>query len=119
MMRACVNPICLKRIVGILHYFNTSVNMMHTIPDSEEVTAAKAAENGNLNYQENSEEDEEEPTKVDIPNLTGSSNWVRFHDNFLLMLSMTIGKRGIPIDYVVDDTVRFALRGNEHLREID
>ena len=35
------------------------------------------------------------------------------------MLSMTTGKRGIPIDYVVDSTLRSALRGNANLREID
>ena len=119
MMRAYFNPICLKRLVGVLYYYKTAVNMMHTIPDSEEVTAARAAEYGNLYNQANAEEDEEEPTKVEIPTLTGSSNWVSFRDNFLVMLSMTTGKRGIPIDYVVDSTLRSALRGNANLREID
>ena len=35
------------------------------------------------------------------------------------MLSMTTGKRGIPIDYVVYNTIRSALRGNANLREIN
>ena len=90
---------------------------MHTILDSENVTAARAAECGNLFNQINAEEDDEESTKVEIPTLAGANNWVSFRDNFLVMLSMTTGKRGIPIDYVVDSNPRAVMRGNATLRE--
>ena len=57
--------------------------------------------------------------EVELPKLTGSTNWVDFRDKFIMKLSLSIGSRGFPLSYVIDPTTRRVTRGNTNLIEVD
>ena len=106
-LRVYYSPVIIARFCGLLHYYNLAVNSFHCIPDpsfinvdfSDELSSHYTA------FKESSTRKDDE-VDMDVPVLTGSSNWVTFRDKFLMKLSMTYGKRGISLDYVLDDTVR-------------
>ena len=55
---------------------------------------------------------EEDTDEITIPQLKGHENWVQWRDAFVASLGNIIGRRGIPIDYIIDMTPRDATRGN-------
>ena len=118
-MRAYFNPVMVTKLMGALFYFRTSVKMIHTIPDINSLTADMATEHGNYFTQSIADDDDDESSNIKIPDLTGAANWIKFRDNFIMMLSVTTGVRKIPIDYLIDDTVRPVLKSNVVLREAD
>ena len=116
-LRVYFTPINVSRLVGVVHYFNHAVNSFHTVPDILNIDGDNAAEFA-AHYR-SSLSDNEDDVEVDIPTLTGHSNWVDFRDKLTMKLSQTMGTRGIALDYILDDTVRAALRANAALREVD
>lgn len=119
-LRVYYSPVVINRFAGIIHLYNQAVNTFHTIPDPSFLTRAKADE---LSNQYNSfrkwAKNETEEVEVEIPKLTGSSNWVDFRDKFKMKLSLTIGNRGFPLEYVIDETDRPVSHANAALVEAD
>lgn len=119
-LRVYYSPVVISRFAGVIHYYNQSVNSLHCIPDAsyvdnDYVTTLNAEYKA---FDSNSEKDKEE-TEIEIPTLTGATNWINFRDMFVLKLSLVIGCRGFPIDYVIDETERAVKRGNARLIEVD
>ena len=80
--RMYFNPIQINRLLGILYYFNQSVNTFHTIPDIDRVTSDIADELGSnyLSPQRKLEAPEDGSNLVKLPSLTGSGNWRAFKE---------------------------------------
>lgn len=116
-LRVYFTPINVSRLVGVVHYFNHAVNSFHTVPDILNIDGDDAAE-FSAHYRASLSESDDD-VDVTIPKLTGHGNWVDFRDKITMKLSQTMGTRGIPLDYILDDTVRNALRANAALREVD
>ena len=119
-LRVYYSPVVINRFAGVVHYYNQAVNTFHTIPDPSFMTRDKADKLSNIYnaFYKYSKGDTEE-VEVDIPKLTGSINWVNFRDKFIMKLSLTIGNRGFPLEYVIDEMARGINRGNATLVEID
>ena len=117
-MASFFTPIVMDRLVGILYYYQHSVKLLHTIPDPLMVTEAMADEYS-TQYKESIVENEDNDEEIDIPTLSEAKHWSSFKESFLMSLNLTKGARGIPIDYVVDNTVRPFLRANMNMGEED
>jgi hypothetical protein len=117
-MASFFTPIMMDRLVGVLYYYQHSVKLLHTIPDPLLVTEDMADEYSTL-YKESIVENEDNDEEIVIPTLTEAKHWSSFKESFLMSLNMTKGARGIPIDYVVDSTVRPYLRRNMNMGEED
>ena len=112
MMRAFFPPVVIGRLVGVLHYVNSGVNMFHKIPNILNITPSRAtAFNIHYNDSQNREESDEADNVI-VPPFTEVKGWRSFKENFLLVLGLTKGARGIPLDYVVDTIERTATNGN-------
>jgi hypothetical protein len=117
-MRAFFTPIVVNRLVGVVYYYKCAVKLFHTIPDSQEVNALAATSYGSL-YETSSIEDDDEQDGITLPQLNEAKDWTSFKDNFNMLLSVTKGSRGIPIDYIIDDTPRAYLRTTARLGTIN
>ena len=114
-------PPVLAKFVGIVHYLNQAVNTFHKIPDVSQVDQAHVL-SASAHYKtvnESDNDDEDKSSEVKIPALKGNENWIDFRDSFKTKLSLTIGNRGISIDYVIDSTTRAVTRANEAKEEVD
>ena len=112
--RMYFNPIQINRLLGILYYFNQSVNTFHTIPDIDRVTSDIADELGSnyLSSQRKLEATEDGSNLVKLPSLTGSGNWRAFKEKLILKLSTMKSTRGISLEYITDTTPRAITRAN-------
>ena len=119
MMRAFFNPVVTNKLVGMLHYLHTTVQLFHCIPDVMQITAERASTYGNLFNTSKATDADDETDNVDIPDFHDAKGWMSFKENFILLLGLTKGIRGIPLDYVVDNTPRMATRANSLRTEID
>jgi hypothetical protein len=117
-LRSFFSPVVINRLVGTLYYFNTTVQLFHVIPDTQLVTGARASSYGNL-FITATANDDEDADKITVPPFQDAKGWTSFRDNFILMLSLNKGIRGVPLDYVVDTTVRAAERANATRIEVD
>ena len=119
-LRVYFSPVIIARFVGVVHYFNQSVNSFHTIPDQLFFDADDTSEYASnyrdfrTRFKKNDDTDDE----IKIPLLLGSTNWIDFRDKFITKLSATIGSRDIPLDYVIDDTPRRVNRANSMMDEV-
>ena len=118
MMRSFFTPIVIGRLVGVLHYMNSGINILHKIPDINEITRARATSYNVLYSTTLSNEDNDEAGKVIIPSFSEVKGWMSFKENFLLFLGLIKGAHGIALDYVVDTTERIAVRANAPRPEI-
>ena len=118
--RMYFNPIQMKRLLGVLYYFNQAVNTFHTIPDIVEVTADIADELGS-NYLSSLRKIEapEDGNLVKLPSLTGSGNWRAFREKLILKLSTMKSTRGISLEYIADSTPRVITRANASKTLVD
>lgn len=119
-LRVYYSPVSISRMLGVIHLYDQGVNTFHCIPDASYVDRNYANELSSVyeSFKKLSEKDKEE-IDVQLPTLTGSTNWIDFRDKFKMKLSLTIGKRGFPLSYVIDESVRPVSRGNANLLEVD
>ena len=119
-LRVYYSPLVIARFVGIIHFYNQAVNTLHCIPDPSYIDIDMADELSQQ-YQVflKISNKESEEVDIEIPTLTGATNWVDFIDKVKMKLGMTIGTRGIPLSYVIDTTERNVTRANALLTEID
>ena len=118
-MRAFFNPVTISKLVGALYYFHTTVQLFHRIPDITLVTSEQASIYGNMFNARKGTEADDEPEKVAVPAFQDAKGWMSFKENFILLLGLTKGTRGIPLDYIVDNTARTATRINNIRTEVD
>lgn len=112
-------PPIINKMIGVIHYFNVCVNGLHKIPDTLNIGADDAIVFGRHYKESTSTENEDgDDDDITIPTLTGSSTWVSFRDAFSAKLGSTKGRRGFMLLYVIDTTVRSALRANATLFEV-
>ena len=102
----------------MVHYFNQAVNSFHKILDILSIDAAIAS-NLSRDYRDFSKDNNDDEATIEIPKLTGSTNWITFRDKFIMKLSHTVGCRGIPLDYVVDSTPRVVTRANQNMAFVE
>ena len=119
MMRSYFTPIVIGRLVGVLYYVNAGINILHQIPDVHSITSANASAYNKLYNNLQNGEEADEPDNVVVPALSDVKGWMSFKENFLLLLGLTKGARGIPLDYVVDNTLRNATRATAARNEVD
>ena len=119
-LRVYYSPVAIARTLGVIHLYDQAVNTFHCIPDASYVNRGYADDLASI-YEAFTKlsDDVKDDIDVQLPALTGSSNWVDFRDKFKMKLSLTIGNRGFPLDYVIDNTARPVRRGNANLLEVD
>ena len=104
-LRVYFSPVNTSRLVGVVNYFNHAINTFHRLPDllliDEDISTASL-----LHYRQSSIEKDDDDVQIDIPKLSGSSNWIIFRDKFKMKLHKTTGARGFHLGYIVDDTIR-------------
>ena len=115
-MRSFFTPIIMDRLVGVLHYVHTSVKLLHIIPCLLQITIDRSDLYGQI-YKDSIAEKKEDEEDVDIPKLNESKDWNGFKESFIIKLNLFKGVREIPIDYVIDNTVRQYTRANMLLGE--
>ena len=117
-LRVYFSPVNISRLVGVVYYFNHSINTFHRLPDllliDEDISTASS-----LHYRQSSIEKDDDDVQIDIPKLSGSSNWIIFRDKFKMKLHKTTGARGFHLGYIVDDTVRTVTSPEQPLVEVD
>ena len=105
--RVYFSPPVMSNLTGCLFYASTCYYGLHAYVDIRNIDAARASDfykiYEDLHDSENHDSDEIE---VKVPSLKGASNWRSFRDTILMKLSMTKGKTGFPIDYVINMTDR-------------
>ena len=104
-LRAYFPPVVLQRFTGVVHYYNVTVNLFHSIPDLMRVDSA-AASTYYRHYKSFTQEVTDESDEITLPTLKGHSNWIDFRDKFLMKLSKGKGTRGTSLSYVIDETER-------------
>lgn len=119
-LRVYFSPVIIARFVGVVHYFNQSVNSFHTIPDQLYFDTDDASEYAShyRDFRTRFKKNEDTDDEIKIPILLGSTNWIDFRDKFITKLSATIGTRDIPLDYIIDDTPRSVNRANATMDEV-
>ena len=122
-MRVFFSPIIIDSLVGILYYFHTAVKVLHTIPCVMDISIDEAKHYGHT-YKASLTSNDEDNEDVELPQLKEGKDWSRFKESFLMKLNLFKGVRGIPVDYVIDTTVRQytranMTRGEEHVVDID
>ena len=110
-MRSFFTPIIIDRLVGILHYVHTSMKLLYIIPCLLQITTDNSDLYGQL-YKYSITENNEDEEDVDVPKLNESKDWNSFTESFIMKLNLFKGVREIPIDYVIDDTLRQYTRAN-------
>ena len=70
-----------------------------------------------LSQEENPETEKE--IEVEIPDFKGAPSWRKFRDMVTMRLGLIKGKKGYPIEYIIDDTVRDITRANAARRFVD
>ena len=118
-MRAFFNPVTINKLVGVLYYLHTTVKLFHVIPDLSLITSARASQYGNQFTTLKGTDTEDDADKVVVPTFQDTKGWMSFKQNFTLLLGLTKGIRGIPLDYIIDNTIRIATRSNNTRSEID
>ena len=116
-LRVYFSPVTIARFAGVVHYYNQAVNSFHKIPDLLAIDGAIAS-TLSRDYRDFVKEKNEDEATVEIPKLTGSTNWVDFRDKFIMKLSKTTGCRSITLDYVVDSTPRAVTRANQNMEYV-
>ena len=93
--RMYFNLIQMNRLLGILNYFNHSINTFHTIPDISLVTSDLADTLGSEYVSTLRKNDiPDDIASIKLPSLTGSGNGRAFKDKLHLKLSMMKSTRG-------------------------
>jgi len=111
--RVYYTPIIISKLMGVLFYFSHCVETLHKMPDVLSFDNAFIVENYEHWKSFSKEVDTDQDTEdITVPQLKGHENWVQWRDAFVASLGNIIGGRGIPIDYVLDMTLRDATRGN-------
>ena len=119
--RVYYSPPEISQLCGGLFYFNHCVNSLHIVPDVLQVDSDFLQDNYDhykqlIADQDNDDDDAED---IDLPKLKGHENWVQWRDAFIAHLGMTIGSRGISLDYVVNQNARNATHGNATREEYE
>ena len=117
-LRTYFTPVNVQRLTGVVYYYNHSINNLHRIPDILMITEDDATAYSLL-YRASTSDSDEDPDSVEIPELTGAGNWIDFRDKFTMKLSLIKGCRGVPLDYILDSTVRAATRLNAAMQEVN
>ena len=119
--RIYYTPLVIQRLTGVMYYFNHAVNTLHAMPDVDDITLVMANGFGKMynSYKKSKDDDDNDGSDVTLPTLNGASNWVSFRDNMIMKLSLTIGCRGIALDYVIDQTERAKTRSTQIRDEIN
>ena len=118
-IRVYYNPIKLKRIIGVVHYYNQSLYVYHTIPDIDLITSTLATEYGNA-YDNMIEYKDDEDKKENIELLVLSANsWTDWGDKFRLKLSQMKSKNLFSLDYIINETTRDVTHENGARTEVD
>ena len=119
-IRVYYSPVIIARLCGVVHYYDQAVNNFHSIPDPSFITVDMADDlASSYNAFIESSKTKDDDVELEVPVLTGSSNWITFRDKFLMKLALTIGTRGFSLDYILDDTVRPVTNARTPLIEID
>lgn len=103
------SPKVIARFGALLFYYFQLVKGFHKIPDLSAVTTDFLEELLHIQkdiYSEVNKDSDDDEGKIDIPILKGTENWIDFRDKFELHLSEVKSKRGFPLDYLLDKTIR-------------
>ena len=75
-MRVYFNPIKMKKIIGVVHFYDQALNAYHSIPDIDNITADLAMDYGTayeMLLSSESEKDKEDEQVVKLPKLESKS----------------------------------------------
>ena len=118
--RVYYSPPNIKSLVGGLYYFMESIKCFHRVPDMSRFTTVIAQDCYNLYKERKDKADgEDDIATTESIKLKGHDNYVKWRDAFMHKLSQTIGRRHIPLDYVLDATPRQVTRSNQNLIEVE
>ena len=81
-LRVYFSPVVIQRFTGIVHYFNQAVNTFHIIPDILNVNTDNASDNYRHYRTFRVREKSDDTLDIDVPLLTGATNWINFRDKF-------------------------------------
>ena len=111
--RLYFSPPVMSNLTGCLFYASTCFYGLHAYVDIRNIDAARASDFYKV-YEDlhDSENHDTEEIEIKVPSLKGASNWRSFRDTVLMKLSMTKGKTGFPIDYVINMTERDIIHAN-------
>lgn len=114
--RVRFSPKAIVKITGVVWYFVHSVYSFHTVPDIATITNEQAIELGRLARELHdpnpSSDDKKSEDEVTLPTLKGAANWIDFRDKITIKISKMRNRRGISLEYLIDDTERAVRRSN-------
>ena len=108
-------PIMVNKLLGILHYFVTCFYHLWQIPRISAITGNRVYQLSDIyksRKEELADDNKEDKGEITMPNYKGHSTWRELKEKLLLKLSLTTGRTGITLDYVVDETPRQHTRTN-------
>ena len=120
-MRVYFNPIKMKKIIGVVHYYDQALNAYHSIPDIDNITSDLAMDYGiayEMLLSSQSSKEKEGDQVVKLPKLE-SKTWTDWNDKLLLKLQGVKAKNGFTLEYLVDKTDRPVTRANATKIEVD
>ena len=114
--RVRFSPKAVMKITGVIWYFVHSVYSFHTVPNIASITDVQSVELGRLAQElhdpDSSSDDKKPEDDVTLPTLKGAINWIDFRDKMIIKISKLRNRRGISLEYLLDDTERQARRAN-------
>ena len=89
-MRLFFSPVLINKLVGVVYYFQTSVNILHTIPNIKSITLETADSYARAYSNSLLDDDlDDEVSKIELPTLTEAKDRTPFKETFLQILSVT------------------------------
>ena len=119
MLCAFFNPVMVNKLVGTLYYFHITVQLFHSIPDILQINGTCASMYRNtFNTKKGTDDEDDDTDNIIVPALHDAKGWMSFKENFILLLGLMKGLRGITLDYIIDNTSRLATRMNNIRSEV-
>jgi len=78
-LRNYFSPVDISRLVGVVYCYNHAINTFHRLPDLLLIDV-EIATKSSLHYRELDKERDDDDSLVEIPKLSGSSDWITFRD---------------------------------------
>lgn len=115
------SPIVTKRLTSVLFHFVQAVGCMHCIPNMDNIDLNACADLilAFEAHKNRSDQDGDDESLIELPELKGHANWTTYRDKFVSNLSIINGARNIPLLYVINEVDRPRVTRTTPLFEVE